>query len=689
MPKRARLFVLGLLGVAGAVGLGVWWRAPVPVAALVARLDPAAIAELGERGPAALEAVPPLMGLFTQPIDVLEAHAALEALDRICPAWTDSPAAGEIVRRLLPLAVEHGGPDRQWWPHNPFRHSRRVLNVLARRLAATSPGALVRLAEGLADDREDVRRVAGEALGDAKKSGSPGVIDAVIRAHTLPILLRHYEKSAVPTWVPDLLESVANWPDSDAARDAIRRLSARAETDPESARALAWFGRSGRAAVPALLRSLKGGDPDAAALLKRIDPDWPRSDTALEACRLEASPAALARLARAAGPGRLSRLAIEQLVPRLTDPKVTGEVEIALDRIDRDWPKSSEARRALRRFVTQLADPDDAVRSAAGKYVWWICPTASAQAGLGADAAHAVPELLTVLNAGDPAVRQRAAQALARIGPAASAALPSLNKCAGDPDRGTRLAAVRAVADIRPLSRDSVAILVAHLNGTDPELAVAALEALGHVRPGRGRQPAVAALRAILADTSVGPGLGLVAGGAPMSAASVSRQARQEHAARALGEIGPDAAAALPDLVARLFRGVSRDFLALDRIDPKWPASGPAQILTRPALERLGRWKSDADGRAAVSELSLVPPATLAAVVRLSADLDGDDPAVQMAAIGVIDRLHHLRHLEGIRDTRAILSQRLSSLANRAPDAAVRQAATSANRRLGGLVWSR
>ena len=132
-----------------------------------------------------------------------------------------------------------------------------------------------------------------------------------------------------------------------------------------------------------------------------------------------------------------------------------------------------------------------------------------------------LPEMCASLANPDPFRRLYAARALGNIAGSSKAAVAELKNLVRDPDATIRLAATLALGEIGPAARDSVDGLTRALNDTDGRVRHAAADALGGIGVA-----AVAALRKAVED------------------GDDSRLA----AVTALGEIGPPANAAIPEL---------------------------------------------------------------------------------------------------------------------------------------------
>jgi hypothetical protein len=210
----------------------------------------------------------------------------------------------------------------------------------------------------------------------------------------------------------------------------------------------------------------------------------------------------------------------------------------------------------------------------------------------------AVPDLIKLLDDENSGVRTAAAEALGRIGPDAAAAVPALTKTLARSDirweMEPRVIAAAALGSIGPQAKPAIPEL-AKLLSADTELRAAAVYALWAIGPegvealkkdvGRAPTPAVAlALKAtgpnttkVLADAVhdqlTNPeaahwlqwAIGRTPGAAAAALPALQKALRSggEPASRAdaiIGEIGPDAKAAIPDLLVARDVSSTQDF---------------------------------------------------------------------------------------------------------------------------------
>ncbi len=229
---------------------------------------------------------------------------------------------------------------------------------------------------------------------------------------------------------------------------------------------------------------------------------------------------------------------------------------------------------------------------------------ALALGSIGEEARAAVPALIGALGDQRESVRRRVAISLRRIGPGAKAAVPALREALNDNDKSVRVAAATALASVSPeeaaVVKDAVRVLVEALQDqtTHTRNAAAVAEALGKM--GRGAEEAVAVLRSRFEGEEVEARL-MIAWALARITAPDSRgedevvsfllktlKSNKESvyyralAAQGLGEFGPRARKAIPELARRLasrenhvVRGAAAE--ALGKIGP--PAASTVPLL--------------------------------------------------------------------------------------------------------------
>jgi HEAT repeat protein len=151
---------------------------------------------------------------------------------------------------------------------------------------------------------------------------------------------------------------------------------------------------------------------------------------------------------------------------------------------------------------------------------------------IGSKAKGAVPALTKALTDDNLVVRQRAAAALGMIGPEAKSAVPALVRLMQSPQEGVpvedsgQLDAVIAIGDIGPAAKDAIPALMTSIKVGEQHMRLLALRSLAKVAP--HDQALMTLLKTWLKGNSL-----------PMRRAAVG----------ALGELGPDAKQAVPDLI--------------------------------------------------------------------------------------------------------------------------------------------
>ncbi len=210
-------------------------------------------------------------------------------------------------------------------------------------------------------------------------------------------------------------------------------------------------------------------------------------------------------------------------------------------RLDGDW----------RTLAAALRDASGSRRAVA----------AQSLANLGEGAAPAVPGLVSALGDSSRTVRAAAAWALGDVGPAAASAVPSLRRLLQDRDGFVRAGALFGLGGIGASARAAVPAIIARLEDSDERVRWRAADALGNICLDRDAvEPLVELVRR---ERGLGRGL----------------------AAEALGRLGPQAGAAVPDLITATsdYRPEVRwrAVWALGRIGP---AAAPAAFALRIAL---------------------------------------------------------------------------------------------------------
>ncbi|MEM9906226.1 MAG: HEAT repeat domain-containing protein [Cyanobacteria bacterium P01_D01_bin.44] len=166
---------------------------------------------------------------------------------------------------------------------------------------------------------------------------------------------------------------------------------------------------------------------------------------------------------------------------------------------------------------------------------------------------EAVPLLVRLFQSSPPGHQSQALEALIEMGPEAKAAIPVLESELNAADSSLRAQIPQALATIG--GADTLSILLGALRHRDPMVKSAAVTALGSLEA--EAYPAVPALRRALRAPQLAP-----------------------KAAQALGQIGPGAQAAVPNLIARLSGAANIRFAAVEALGD----IGPAARTATPAL---------------------------------------------------------------------------------------------------------
>jgi HEAT repeat protein len=344
----------------------------------------------------------------------------------------------------------------------------------------------------------------------------------------------------------------------------------KSEVREQAADALGWIGSAARPAVPALLAALK--DDDAQAAIKACQALSCIGDAEAAPALLAAFQSGRAQVAVEAG------RALWQLGPQV-EPIVPALLSAAQGPIDQSQPVrdllASFGPHIVPALIKALSDSEASRRETAANVLGRIGPPARA----------AVPALQAALKDKSSAVALVAAQALAEIDPTrAAAAVPLLADALDVPG------AALALANIGPDARAAVPALIAALKspkgGRDSKESTAELLRL-HAQLALARigAPAVPALIAALKDKreGVAPLAGTALGWIlppPKEAVPALRAALQDDRAHApayafaLGQLGPLARSAVPDLMPLLMDAANRPevAVALVRIDPQQAA---------------------------------------------------------------------------------------------------------------------
>jgi len=556
---------------------------------------------LAAMGPAAEEAVEPLLSLVAADVELVA--AALVVLDAIAPDWAERDEVRAWIPRLAAMVRADDGRSA---------HAATLLG----RLSEVGDEALAALIGALAARRADLRDAA---------------------------------RAALEALDPD-------WPEGNAALDAVPLLEDALRNGHllSAADALGRIGPDAADALTTLVELLGQADPAvreaSASALDRIDPDWTVGEAAAAAVSALVQEMERGETAAVASVlGRIGPAAVES-VPALvaalgdSEPNVRAVCAAALGSIMPSWHESAVAVEAVPGLVAQLR-------------VGHVEGAASALGRIGPPAARAIPALHRAWRRASDSERGPIAEAMDRVRPgsltklrlrraarrvaaAACTAAMLIFGCfmllarAGVVGPAMQLEGLRLLDEqttcdwiSRPIPADHSRGIRERL-GAMSELACST-EVIGRIVPLVIQPPdealrgeAVGVLSGIEADPARDgePILRLLAspddvlregaaevleGWDPAWEVTVPEQtiawygerlrqagpAGRVGAASGLQRIGPPAAAALPELVALLddpeYDVRAGGVMALDAIDADWK-SAPATV------EALAGWKSDA-----------------------------------------------------------------------------------------------
>lgn len=493
---------------------------------------------IGNVGEDALPAVPKLVSLLKDedPITAAQAAAAIRLI-RADDERTELPPqdAALYAAAIEPLMAATVHPDPR-----------------VRRAAAGAVGLLEARPEALAS-------LLAKTLADS----DPSVILPAL--HTLadmdgaavPVLIETLKDPKSRYWAAVALAEIGP-----EASPAVAGLTAVATTgEPEERMqamlALAAIGPAAAAATPMIIDAARSGDGSlrfaavfALGKLRAMEADALLTEIENGSDPFLAEIAAWAHARIHPEDARLRQAAIEKLRGGLASefPKVRAASASGLS--DLAELLEPELRRQLAEaFVGLLADPEPAVGKQAG----------AALVRLGGDAVDALKASVA-----KPQVRLPILEILAAIGPAGKAAMPEVTAALSDDDAFVRGEAAVALGAIGTEAAPAVASLEAILadEGEEPGTRYSAAYALGRIGPAAA--PAMKTIRGLsssadelMATVAVWAALKIEPGNAQLFEAAMPRLrkalradsdlARLE-AAVALGEIGPDAQAAVPIL---------------------------------------------------------------------------------------------------------------------------------------------
>jgi HEAT repeat protein/S1-C subfamily serine protease len=390
-----------------------------------------AIEALGNAGPEAKLAVPPLIKLLGAESDAVTRRLTAKALDRIGP-----PEQGEL--NLLTTSLSNERPEVR-------SYAAGAIGKMGGNGRSATP-ALIKAAK---DPDSGVRQNALRALG---KVGSDSK-DAL-----LPILDNAFKDSdrEVRLAAGDALASL----DTLSATDLPRLQELLKNTDggvrASAARALGQMGRQANPAIPALLDAAKGADKDvrAAAIAALLNTDAKSKDLApvLAEALTSSDKAALKSALQAVakfGPEAKEAVPAVALMVGDKDPELrTG----AVDALVKIGPGAKGAVSALIDALQQ-EDKDFQIKVLA------------ALGAIGPDAKSAVPALIRVFESRDRTIHHRCAEAIGKIG---KDAIKPLIAALTHDSNFVRIGAAISLGEIGPPAKSAVRALRFRIQ-TDPD----------------------------------------------------------------------------------------------------------------------------------------------------------------------------------------------------------------------------
>jgi HEAT repeat protein len=427
------------------------------------------------------------------------------------------------------------------------------------------PAAIPVLAPLLLDKREDVRTRAVMTLA-AMLPESPQAV---------PLLVKMLESDnlAVVNTAAGALATLG--PKAKLALGAVRKQLGKGPP-PFTYALLSLASRLGDEGLQLVQKAT--GDPKlrdiaVGVLIERRDRSRPTLNTLVVSLKAKALPLRLAAAKALLGLGEETGDALKALDGLMTDPEVTVRRQVISVLAD----AAPSVPGAVPILVKALKDTDryaPLVGNQGPLSVWIGAVQGLGRAGAGAK--EAVPAAKEYLASGSPHERAMAAWLLGEIGPAAKDTVPALKKALKDtPD--VRLAAAISLAKIVPGDADALPVLLAAVKDEEgaSDTPSPAMQALA--RLGGAAVPALA--ERLKARGTPGPTVFSDEGNENVLAALV--------AARVLALAGPDAAAAVPELLATLNdRDLERRIgptplrataaWALGRVGPKASGATPA-----------------------------------------------------------------------------------------------------------------
>jgi HEAT repeat protein len=526
----------------------------------------------------------PLLGKASKSPDRWVRDAALEALFAVA-TWSD-PSSRELAAALVGVLADYpiDPRTRELDAYGQFRDRQRAVEALARLDRAAQERAVALLADDLRD------------LGSPRSFEAAWLLPRLASGTSTAVaILGDLARDGDETQrliAPILLEPIgaAAAPAAPALMQAITRPGADRNVRRGFDLSLRWWeSLGGREGGPGFRRFLLG------------------------TARGEASAVALCvRALRAMGES-VERRAIRDLIAVLQGPDGDPDRKRgAIVALGEFGPGAVAASPVLASVIRAGENPRRGP-SPDGEVSSLGVPVTEALRKLGSEGSQeAVAGLAGLLEAEDATARYRAAVALEGLGPRARTAAPALVKALRNRDPAVRrwsAMALRAIGDREV--RAALPALLANLDDEDLLARVHAARAVALL--GAEAKDAVPKIVRLIWD--FGPHFGV---------------------ARSLGEIGPDAAVAVPPLIAH-WDGASAPThqeieAALEHIMPRSPG---ATIAAMKAGDPVGRSRATYELGRLIEE----PPRPAKAVAALGEALGDPDPLVRQIAAAVLGRL--------------------------------------------------
>jgi len=597
-----------------------------------------ACASLAKLGPAAKNAVTPLVNVVNKDANKLPRRAAIEALGAIGPAA--GPAASPLV------AVFKAEPDLR-------AEAGKALGRIGGQTAVTGLTALLPVDKKATDKDKApdnaLRTAAATALANFGADAKPAVkaLHALLAEKDAKLKLAAVVAlgqigPAAREAIPDLLEVLTDGDNAQklAAIEAVGRIGAESKISVKalaglldspdaqmSALAVEGLARMGKNGTAVLAERLKNPDVNQRLLILRAlvatKSDARGAVAELLALTSDENPE-IQRLARRALDA-LGKGAVTDLVKLLKDPAQPDPTRLSAAAA---LAKLEPGKENLVDLGKLLKDPKVEVRRAAAESLGRLTP----------DAVDALAELVAAMRDDDGAVRTGVGRAIKNTGRKGGAKLQALQALATDPAVKSNLATALRLTEFGA-GKNTVPALVAALGDKEDIVARVAAETLGKLGE-PALDPLIAALKepmppvrryAAMALKEMGPKAKKAVPLLTEALLDPDGPTRQ-FAALTLGAMGPDARPATAELIKGMLNDADKELRvsfarALIQVDPDAKQAAPA---FRQAL----RTKETADC-AAEGLIKLGP----AAVSELSSMLKDKDEDVRRAAVDILGSL--------------------------------------------------